>query len=311
LSITHQALGGVDVVLLARGGGSLEDLWAFNEEIVARAIAACRIPLVTGIGHEVDTAIADLVADHHAHTPTEAAQTVVQHWKGARDLLETSGIRLRRDVRTIVSDAQQRLTAIRRHEMFRRPLDRVNQLRQLLDDRQRALALGVGGRLREGRRLLAELAERLEPHRPELLIARVRQKLADLERALGSAARRRLNRERERVQNVAARLGECHPKYAMRLHAQQLGALEMRLARAGRADLERRKLALGGLAGRLEALGPMNVLRRGYSLTTLKKNGAVVRNAKSLKVGEKLVTRFADGQVESTVVDSRQLPLFE
>ena len=76
---------GPDVILLGRGGGSIEDLWCFNDEAVARAIAASRIPVVTGIGHEVDTSIADLVADYHAHTPTEAAQVVVQHWRAARD----------------------------------------------------------------------------------------------------------------------------------------------------------------------------------------------------------------------------------
>ncbi|HZW50932.1 MAG TPA: exodeoxyribonuclease VII large subunit, partial [Rudaea sp.] len=71
--------GRVDLILLVRGGGSIEDLWAFNEEVVARAIAASKIPIITGIGHEVDVSIADLVADYHAHTPTEAAQVAVAY----------------------------------------------------------------------------------------------------------------------------------------------------------------------------------------------------------------------------------------
>ncbi len=82
-----------DVIVLARGGGSLEDLWEFNEECVARAIFASRIPVVTGIGHEVDVSIADLVADYHAHTPTEAAQVIVAEWNSARQAIATSSLR--------------------------------------------------------------------------------------------------------------------------------------------------------------------------------------------------------------------------
>ena len=100
-------IGGVDVILLARGGGSLEDLWSFNEEIVARAIAASRIPVITGIGHEVDCSISDLVADYHAHTPTEAAQVVSQHWKRAADSLSQAQTRLRNIVRQTAARLSQ------------------------------------------------------------------------------------------------------------------------------------------------------------------------------------------------------------
>ena len=130
----------VDVMLLGRGGGSLEDLWAFNEEVVARAIAKSAIPIVTGVGHEVDVSISDLVADYHAHTPTEAAQVIVAQWRNAPDAIDTIVLRSRRALRQSLTDARQRLSAIERHEVFRRPTDRIDQIRQLLDDRQRTLS---------------------------------------------------------------------------------------------------------------------------------------------------------------------------
>jgi len=254
-----------DLILLARGGGSLEDLWEFNEEIVARAIASSRIPIITGVGHEVDVSIADLVADYHAHTPTEAAQVAVAQWRGARETLRMSEARLLRSLRVLVSESKQRLLAAARHEFFRRPLDRVNQLRQLLDDHQRSFLLHATRQLRE---------------------------------------------THSRVDKIAARLTIVDPTHIVRLRRQRLKAISHQLAFVAKRDIERWKSFIEPKADYLRALSPQAVLHRGYSITTNKK-GDVLRDAKSVKPGDKLITRFADGEVDSTVQDSKQLSLFE
>jgi exodeoxyribonuclease VII large subunit len=236
-------IGGADVILLGRGGGSLEDLWAFNEEPVARAIAASRIPIVTGIGHEVDCTIADLVADHHAHTPTEAAQVVTLHWNRAADTLTQSQSRLRTFIRQIAADSRSRLDAVFRHEFFRRPMDRIQLLRQLLDDRQKAITLALSTRV---------------------------------------------GRYRERLR-----------------------LLEPRLPIAAKTSLQTRITRVDALDRQLQALSPQAVLNRGYTITALKKTGQILRDSTAAKPGDRLVTRFADGETESIVQDSRQLPLFE
>jgi exodeoxyribonuclease VII large subunit len=255
-----------DLILLARGGGSLEDLWSFNEEIVARAIAASRTPIVTGIGHEIDTTIADLAADYHAHTPTEAAQIVVQHWKRAAEELAYAHTRFNRAMRQLHRDARQRLIAVWRHEFFRRPIDRIQNLRQLLDDRQRALVLAATASARNIERRLTRLHDRLQAHHP-------RQQLA--------------------AQN------------------QRLSAATRRLTASMAAYLQTRRSQLKSLDLQLAALSPQQVLRRGYSITTLKKSGKIVRTVSQISEGDRIVTQFSDGQSESIVQDSRQLPLFD
>jgi exodeoxyribonuclease VII large subunit len=255
-----------DVILLGRGGGSLEDLWEFNEETVARAIAASRVPVITGIGHEIDVSIADLAADYHAHTPTEAAQVAVRHWRSAADDVDGIRVRLRREVRRLIEQARRRLGHAERHEFFRRPLDRVNQLRQLLDDRQRAMAVAVG---------------------------------------------ERLHAARERVARLDGRLRERHPRHLAALQGQRIDALAARLTRATRQAVRAQGRTIDLLSARLHCVNPEEVLKRGYSLTTLKRSGEVVRDPAQVKVGDRLVTRVAGGQVESTVGDGRQMRLFE
>lgn len=212
LSRGAHSIGGVDLILLGRGGGSLEDLWAFNEEIVARAIVKSQIPIVSGIGHEIDVSIADLVADYHAHTPTEAAQVAMAHWKAAPDAVESAGIRLRRKMRTLIQLFRQRLTGLERHEVFRRPLDRINSARQLLDDRQRALSLAVSNRLRFAKDRLGRLVANLRERHPRHAVELSRQRLANLSSQLDRGMRESVQRQRTRVAAVSAHLNAVSPQ---------------------------------------------------------------------------------------------------
>jgi exodeoxyribonuclease VII large subunit len=302
---------GVEVILLARGGGPLEDLWAFNEEVVARAIAASAIPIVTGIGHEVDTSIADLVADYHAHTPTEAAQVITSHWRTAADTLEASEMRLRRAMRVIVQDGAQRLSAIERHEAFRRPTEGIDRLRQVLDDGEGQLRLALSERLRRLHRQVLEHEHALHLHGPAPRVRQLTSRLAAMDQRLDHAQAVRIGSSRDRLAYLLAGLHERHPRHLVRLFDQRLTTIGERVRSQMLAVLEQRAVGLGMLERHLHAVGPENVLRRGFTITLDKRGQKILRSAKEVATGDTLTTRFADGQVESIAQDPRQPRLFE
>ncbi|MCS7033627.1 MAG: exodeoxyribonuclease VII large subunit [Phycisphaerae bacterium] len=201
-----------DLIILARGGGSLEDLWAFNEEPVARAIARCPIPVVTGIGHEVDVSIADLVADYHAHTPTEAAQVVVSHWKMATEAIGLLARRHARAIRQQVMESWQRLRLIEQHEFFRRPLDLVDRRRQRLDDLQKSLGTALTACARRASDRLAAVTTALERRHPRLAVRLAAQRLAQLAKQLPSVAGRMLSRKHQALSAMESQLKAVSPQ---------------------------------------------------------------------------------------------------
>jgi len=164
--------GDWDVIVVARGGGSLEDLWAFNEEVVARAIAASRIPVVSAVGHEVDYTIADFVADLRAETPTAAAELVV---RDRRDLCDS----LRSQARLMAGALQERLGRWRQRlercvasPRLQQPRRVFEPLAQRLDDLRTALAGQVRTRFRLGRERLRGLAAELTALSPLAVLSR-------------------------------------------------------------------------------------------------------------------------------------------
>lgn len=157
---------GVDVIIIGRGGGSLEELWAFNDERLARAIAACPVPVVSAVGHETDFTIADFVADLRAPTPSAAAELVVPVKAELRAALQGAEQRLAGALRGWLARKRQRLEALSGRPALRRPLDRIRQERQRLDGLSRRLLRATQEGVRRQRSLVAHLAGRLDALSP-------------------------------------------------------------------------------------------------------------------------------------------------
>ena len=201
----------VDVVITGRGGGSLEDLWAFNEEVVARAISECPIPVISAVGHEIDVSISDLVADRRALTPSEAGELVV-------------------------------------------PL-RTEVLRELMQ-RQNQLTTGLRERAQRARLQLEALS-----------------------------SRRVFSRPLERIHDLNARLDD----------------LAERIMRIGRQRITASFKDIAALAASLDALSPLKILQRGYSITERSQTGELIRTVDQLSLGDTIKTRLGTGQVISRV----------
>jgi exodeoxyribonuclease VII large subunit len=311
LNRSRTDLGGIDLILLARGGGSYEDLWGFNDESLARAVRASAIPVVTGIGHDVDVSIADLAADHHAHTPTQAAAVAVAHWLKAVDLLNGTAVRLAGRMRATFTAASHQLSGVERHELFRRPVDLVHNRRALLDDRERAIAAAIDRLAHRAQARLQRNSDRLARFAPGEQVQRHRERIDRLLARLASQLTRQIRVRSDRLAAQESRLAARHPAGLVRLLADRLDARADRLDRSVTANGRRRADRLTALSSQLEALNPQRILERGYSITTLKKTGQPVRSAGEVKEPDRILTRFADGQIESVVEDAARPKLFQ
>ena len=200
-----------DVLMLARGGGSLEDLWAFNEEIVARAIHACTIPLVSGVGHEVDFTIADFVADVRAPTPSGAAELVAPdcaEWSRALRLIER---RLSSALRRLLNERAQRFAWLQRRLAQRDPRAELRQHAQRTDDLERRLLQAARHLLAARRSAVLHLGAQLRQHSPALRVTAAAGRLALARSALETTVASRLQELKRRLGFAAGMLDAFSP----------------------------------------------------------------------------------------------------
>ncbi|MBK1833361.1 exodeoxyribonuclease VII large subunit [Roseibacillus ishigakijimensis] len=199
-----------EVIIVARGGGSLEDLWNFNEEVVARAIAACPLPVVSAVGHEIDFTIADFVADLRAPTPSAAAELVVPDQKELATQLEALQGRLRRRLREELQRRQETLRHLRRTGVAVSPEKILREPVRRLDEAAAGLERAAEGSLRRRRDLLHHLRRRWQVHHPRLVMARRRERLERLQRRLDLLGPGEIQRRRDfltRLESVLRALG--------------------------------------------------------------------------------------------------------
>src|SRR5712664_2501944 len=201
----------VDVLIVVRGGGSMEDLWAFNEEIVARAIYESKIPVISGVGHETDFTIADFVADVRASTPSAAAEIVVQTRKEFdKHIAELRGA-LAEQMRYRILVLSRRVHELSARRGFRRPLDLLRQQRQRADEMTSHLALGLRARLEQSRKRFNAAHLRIASFDFRVKIAAFRLRLEKRTAELGVRIERLLRAKRERWQRLTVQLQERGP----------------------------------------------------------------------------------------------------
>jgi len=201
----------VDVIVLTRGGGSIEDLWEFNEEIVARAIAASPLPVLSAIGHEIDFTISDFVADLRAPTPSAAAEILAADRTEVLNHLRQDAARLSRAVAGRLQLLEVRLANLRQSPLFREPPRRLLELRQTLDRTAENLDFQIGQSLSSRRQAILQLSTRLAAHAPRRAIQEVRLQARLHLQALAAAAQRELTARRARLERAAHLLEALNP----------------------------------------------------------------------------------------------------
>ena len=287
-----------DVLIVARGGGSLEDLWSFNDEIVVRAAAASKIPLISAVGHETDWTLIDHAADRRAPTPTGAAEMAVPVKADLDAEIASLAARLRGATARQMDNRRQGVRALAR------ALPSLDQLLALPRRRFDEAAAGLGRGLQMNTVNKRRAFERTAAHlRPDMLLTRIaerRQRVADRLQRAERIVERRLDHFRARLSALEVSLRATPARIGTQTERarDRLNGLALRAESALSGELSRRRALLLAQDRVLQSLSYRNVLKRGYALVR-DEDGAPVKGAAELGPGRAIAIEFSDGTVEA------------
>ncbi|MBS9781819.1 MAG: exodeoxyribonuclease VII large subunit [Gammaproteobacteria bacterium] len=266
----------IDVIILARGGGSLEDLMAFNAENVAMAVVNSRLPIVTGVGHETDFTIVDFVSDYRAATPTAAAEIVSPDKMALQHNLNRQANRLQQIINQHNQRREQQLSALEKRLNVQHPIRQLQQQSQRLDEINQRMQRSFSLRLSQQKQRLLSNQQRLSANSPQQQLAHAKQQLQTIKNRLPQVMQHRLTSEQQKINNAQNKLSVFTKR------------------------LEQYQQQLKGLNARLTLLSPLGVLERGYSLT-FDNNGQLVKSVQQLKQNDTVTVRLADGNISAII----------
>lgn len=270
-----ESFPGVNLIIIGRGGGSTEDLAAFSSEAVVRAVAACKIPIISAVGHEVDFSLSDSAADKTAPTPSAAAELAVPRIDIVRNDIFKLGRTLTRQIRSRIEKAN--LLLAQSSHRLREPTRALADARQYLDNLNRIISNVMSAALTAGRRHHRQINDSLRAAHPS----------------------RRLKTRRQDLESLKKRL-EQRAEIMLKTRGNTLEALKTRLLQKAVSIPHSARTRIVAARGKLLGLDPLSVLERGYSLV-LDTEGRVLRDSRETKPGEKVNVRLHKGGLECSV----------
>jgi exodeoxyribonuclease VII large subunit len=290
----------VDVIIVARGGGSIEDLWSFNEEIVARAISASMIPIISGVGHETDFTIADFVADVRASTPSAAAELVVQTRrefdKHIADLQET----LASLIRYRLLESSRRVHELAGRRGFRRPLDLLRQQRQRADDMTARLTHGLRARVEQSRKRFTGAHVRIVSFDFRAKMNAMRRRVDAHEARLGNGLRAKIAASRKRFTIWHLRIVSFDFRKTISALQRRIEKRDAELVARIDRQLRAKNERLTRLRLQLDERSPLKVLERGYAIAT-DAAGNILKSVEGVSLGDPVTVQLRHGQLSTAV----------
>lgn len=302
----------LDVIVIARGGGSLEDLMPFNDEILAREIAASRLPVVSAIGHETDYTICDFVSDRRAPTPSAAAEIIFPDRNELLETLKRFEYNAKINIRNYIDERKNKLKHIEASYAFRKPIDELEDYKEKTESIKRSIFLNVIRKINYNKESLANIERILQTYNPYRKLVERRKYLSDLSVNISRAALRITGNNKGILDVRYMMLLKFNPIKRILNMKEKLLQNEKEIKAIVTVTLNRKKEDLNNKEKLLFNISPDTTLKRGFIY--VKKKGKLVSRKSQLHENDKVVMTFYDGNTNAVIKNKIQpdnLTLFE